>query len=158
MPKQVKVVNVNDETTYADIAETIHETEQIEVEPVEEPKTEELGEPEPPKPKARAKRTPKPKALARTDTAVDVEVEVPPEIVEVKPKAKRVAKVKQVEPPVVVEPPDVVEPPPEKSKAIRKPRVKKEESPNVQPTMPVRMSRAAKREELYHSLASNALP
>ena len=158
MPKQVKVVNVNDETTYADIAENVLETEQIENEPVEEPKTEELGEPEPPKPKARAKRTPKPKALARTDTVVDVEVEVPPEIVEVKPKAKRVAKVKQVEPPVVVEPPDVVEPPPEKPKAIRKPRVKKEESPNVQPTMPVRMSRAAKREELYHSLASNALP
>ena len=154
MPKKVKVVNVNDETTYADIAENVLETEQIENEPVEEPKTEEVGEPEPPKPKARAKRTPKPKILERTDTAVDTEVEpeVPPEIVEVKPKATRAAKVNMVDPPVVVEPP------PEKPKAVRKSGVKKEDQSNVQPTMPVRMSRAAKREELYHSLAPNALP
>ena len=59
----------------------------------------------------------------------------------------------------VVEPPPVVEQLPEKPKAVRKPRVKKEEPVVVvQPTMPVRMSRAAKREELYHSLASHALP
>ena len=123
-------------------------------ETIKENRTEEVCEPEPPKPKARAKRTPKPKTLEITDTAVDAEVEpeVPPEIVEVKPKAKRVAKVKTVDPPVVVEPP------PEKPKAVRKPRVKKEDQSTVQPIMPVRMSRAAKREELYHSLASNALP
>ena len=155
MPKQVKVASVNDETTYADIAETIFETE-----PVEEPKTEEVGEPEPPKPKARAKRTPKPKILERTDTAVDTEVEpeVPPEIVEVKPKAKRAAKVKITEPPLMIEPPV------EKPKAVRKPRVKKEPmaepasgSKMVVPGFPPRLSRTAAREALYQSLASSAL-
>jgi hypothetical protein len=142
MPKKVKVVNVNDDTTYADIAEAVVENESDENENIEEVNTVEVNEPEPPKPKARAKRVSKPKALARTETVLDADTEIEPEteFVEIKPKPKRVAKVKVVEQP------------------IEKPTVKKDEPLYVAPTMPVRMSRAAKREELYHSLASNALP
>lgn len=148
MPKKVKVVNVNDDTTYADIAEAVVENESDENENIEEVNTVEVNEPEPPKPKARAKRVSKPKALARTETVLDADTEIEPEteFVEIKPKPKRVAKVKVVESIPVVEQP------------IEKPRVKKDEPLYVAPTMPVRMSRAAKREELYHSLASNALP
>ena len=58
-------------------------------------------------------------------------------------------KVKTVEAPIV-------EPPPEKPKAVRKPRIVKEVPPQV--PLPVRVSRAEKREQLYHNLASNALP
>ena len=130
------------------------ETETVEQEPTDI-KPEETGEPESvPKPKARAKRVPKPKAVAAPETAVEVETETetPPVVVETKPKAKRMPKVK------ISEVPLVVEPPPEKPKKERKPRVTKEVQTGVEPTMPVRMSRAAKREELFHALASNALP
>ena len=156
MPKKVKAVSVNDDTTYGEITEAVIENESVENEPVEEVVAEEVGEPEPPKPKARAKRVSKPKVVEQAETVLDVDTEIEPEtpqeIVEIKAKPKRVAKVK------VVEQPPVVEQPVEKPKTVRKPRVKKEEPSIVAPTMPVRMSRAAKREELYHSLASNALP
>ncbi len=85
----------------------------------------------------------------------EIEPETPPELVVTKPKAKRVAKVK------IVEPPQVVEPPAEKPKAVRKPRAEKETSTHglqvVVPGFPPRLSRTAAREALYHSLASNAL-
>ena len=112
-------------------------------------------EPEPPKPKARAKRVATPKVLERTDTELP---ETPPPSVEVKPKAKRAAKVKITEPPLMIEPPV------EKPKAVRKPRVKKEQtaepasgSKMVVPGFPPRLSRTAAREALYQSLASSAL-
>ena len=165
MPKQVKVVNVNDDTTYADIAENIVENDSPETEPIETPKTEEVGEPEPkPKPKARAKRVSKPKAVESFEVVPPTEIEPEGEfqVIQSKAKPKRAAKVKVVEPTPVAETPPEVPPPPEKApekpKLTRKPRVKKEEQPITPPTMPARMSRAAKREELYHSLASNALP
>ena len=62
MPRKVKVVNINDDSTYGDVAEAIVENEKAENEPDEETKTEEVVDPEPPKPKARAKRVPIPKA------------------------------------------------------------------------------------------------
>ena len=102
----------------------------------------------------------KPKAVVG-DTAVDVdmpvEVETSTPVLEPKPNAKRAPKVKVVDLPPVVE-----EPPPEKLKAVRKPRVKKEnllvEKPNNQvPPFPPRLSRTAAREALYHSLASGGL-
>ena len=163
MHKQVKVVNVNDDTTYADIAENIVENDSPETEPIETPKTEEVGEPEPkPKPKARAKRVSKPKAVENFEVVTPTEIEPEGELQVVKAKPKRAANVKAVEQtPVEETPPEVPPPPenvPEKPKLTRKPRVKKEEQPITPPTMPARMSRAAKREELYHSLASNALP
>ena len=159
MVKKVKVVNVNDDATYNDITEAVVENESEQVEestPVEESAPVEM-EPEPPKPKARAKRVSKPKVLERTDT--EIEPEAPPPIVEVKPKAKRAAKVKITEPPLMIEPPV------EKPKAVRKPRVKKEEpksepasgSKMVVPGFPPRLSRTAAREALYQSLASSAL-
>ena len=92
--------------------------------------------------------------MTKTETVIDTEIEpeAPPGIVETKPKPKRVAKVK------IVEPPSVVEQLPEKPKAVRKPRVKKDDQQIVAPTMPVRISRADKREQSYDSLASSALP
>ena len=91
-----------------------------------------------------------------------IEIEPEGEFQVVKPKPKRVAKTKVVEPVPVEETPPVVPPPPEKApekaKLTRKPRARTEEQSVAPPTMPVRMSRAAKREELYHSLASSALP
>ena len=160
MVKKVKVVNVNDDATYNDIAEAVVENEREQVEestPVEESAPVEEMEPEPPKPKARAKRVSKPKVLERTDT--EIEPETSPPIVEVIPKAKRAAKVRVVEPPLMIEPPA------EKPKAVRKPRVKKEESkaePSsglkiVVPGFPPRLSRTAAREALYQSLASSAV-
>ena len=159
MPRKLKIVNINETSTYGDLSEAIVENEKAENEPSEETHLEEVVVPEPPKPKARAKRVSKPKAVA--DAIVDVDTPVlvetsTPEPVETKPKAKRVAKVKMIEPPVVVEPP------PEKPKAVRKPRVKKEkvvdEKPNNQvPPFPPRLSRTAAREALYHSLASGGL-
>ncbi len=80
MPRQIKVVNVNDDTTYADIFEAVVENENNENEPVAEVKTEEVSEPLP-KPKARAKRVSKPKALERTDTVVEVDTEIEPETI-----------------------------------------------------------------------------
>ena len=74
MTKKVKVVSVNDDTTYADIAEAVIETERVENEPDEEVKTEEVREPEPPKPKARAKRVSKPKVVEQVET-VDATIE-----------------------------------------------------------------------------------
>ena len=120
MTKKVKVVSVNDDTTYADIAEAVIETESVENEPVEEVKTEEVREPEPPKPKARAKRVSKPKVLEQAETVVDVDTTIEPEtstpeIVQIKPKPKRATKVKVAEPTLVVEQPI------EKPKAVRKP-------------------------------------
>ncbi len=158
MARKVRVVNYNDDTSYNDISEAVCEKEIIENTPVEEVNTEEAREPEPPpKPKARAKIITKPKAIAWADAVVDVDTEIEneistPEIVETKAKPKRAAKVK------IVEPPSVVEQLPEKPKAVRKPRVTKEEPLIVEPAKPVRLSRADKREQLYHSLASNALP
>ena len=61
MPRKVKVVNINDDSTYGDVAEAIVENELAENEASEETETQ-VVEPEPPKPKARAKRVPKPKA------------------------------------------------------------------------------------------------
>ena len=72
MPRKVKVVNINDDSTYGDVAEAIVENEKAENETAEESKTEEVAEPEPPKPKARAKRVPKPKAVVG-DTAIEPE-------------------------------------------------------------------------------------
>jgi len=147
MPKKVKVVSVNDDSTYADITDAVIENEEAETTP-----TEEAVEPEPPAPKVRAKRVPKPKVVADSTS----EPETPPEVVETKPKAKRVAKVKVVEPPLVVEP--MLN---DKPKAVRKPRVKKEMSTSgpsiVVPGFPPRLTRTAAREALYQSPASNAL-
>ena len=57
MPKQVKVVNVNDDSTYADITEAVVEQETVENEIVEPEPTQPLEVSEPqPKAKARAKR------------------------------------------------------------------------------------------------------
>jgi len=56
MPRKVKVVNINEDSTYGDVAEAIVENEVAEnQETPEETKTQTV-EPEPPKPKARAKR------------------------------------------------------------------------------------------------------
>ena len=150
MPRKVKVVNINDDSTYGEVAEAIVENEKAESEPLEETQTEEV-EPEPPKPKARAKRVPKPKAVVD-----DVPIEIEAEPVAPKPRAKRAPKVK------VAELPPVVEEPIEKPKAVRKPRPVKEElhvqQPNNQvPPFPPRLSRTAAREALYHSLASGGL-
>ena len=150
MPRKVKVVPINDDSTYGDVAEAIVENELAENETPEETEPQTV---EPPKPKARAKRVPKPKAVA-DDTAI--EPEPVPEPVVSKPRAKRAPKAKVIElPPVVDEP--VVKP-----KAVRKPRVVKEElhvqKPNNQvPAFPPRLSRTAAREALYHSLASGGL-
>ena len=153
MPRKVKVVNINDDSTYSDVAEAIVENEKAENEPDEETKTEEVVEPEPTKPKARAKRVPKPKAVVAD---VAIEPEPAPEQVAPKPRAKRAPKAK------VAELPPVVEEPVEKPKSVRKPRVIKEElhvqKPNNQvPPFPPRLSRTAAREALYHSLASGGL-
>ena len=161
--KKIKIVNVDENTTYTDLHDGIVADESPETEPVENPEVTELGEPEPkPKPKARAKRVSKPEAVEKVEDVPPVEAEPEGEFQVVKPKPKRAAKAKVVEPVPVEETPPVVPPPPEKApekpKLTRKPRVKKEEQVAATPTMPVRMSRAAKREELYHSLASNALP
>ena len=150
MPRKVKVVNINDDSTYGDVAEAIVENEKAENQPPDETETQEV---EPPKPKARAKRVPKPKAVV-DDTAV--EPEPTPEEAAPKPRAKRAPKAKVVELPVVVEEPIV------KPKAVRKPRVVQEElrvqQPNNQvPPFPPRLSRTAAREALYHSLAAGGL-
>ena len=153
MPKKIKIVNVNDDDMYTDITDAVVENEKEENEPDETPQTEEVVEPEQPKPKARAKRVAKPKVLERADT--EIEPETPPEVVVPKPRAKRVAKVKIVEQPVLIEPPV------EKPKAVRKPRVKKEEVQQgpkiVVPGFPPRLTRTPTREALYHSLAASAL-
>ena len=152
MPRKAKIVNINDDSTYGDVAEAIVENEKAENESPEEIETQEVA-PEPPKPKARAKRVPKPKAVV-DDTAI--EPEPAPEQVAPKPRAKRAPKVK------VAELPPVVEEPIEKPKAVRKPRAPKQEmhvqQPNNQvPPFPPRLSRTAAREALYHSLASGGL-
>ena len=46
MPRKVKVVNINDDSTYGAVAESIRENEKAENEPSEETKTEEVVEPE----------------------------------------------------------------------------------------------------------------
>ena len=152
MPRNVKVVNIHDDSTYGEVAEAIVENEKAENEAPEETETQE-AEPEPPKPKARAKRVPKPEAVV--EDAV-IEPEPAPEQVAPKPRAKRAPKAKLVELPPVVEEPVV------KPKAVRKPRAVKEElhvqKPNNQvPPFPPRLSRTAAREALYHSLASGGL-
>ena len=157
MPKKVKVVNVNDNSTYADITEAVVEQETVENEIVEPEPTQPLEVSEPqPKAKARAKRVSKPKAVERTETVIEPEIELEtiPEIIQTKPKPKRAAKVK------TVETIPVVEQPVEKPKVVRKPRVKKEEPQTVVsafPAFPARLSRTEKREALYHSLASGGL-
>ena len=63
MPRKTKVVNINDDSTYGEVAEATVENELAENEAPEETETQAV-EPEPPKPKARAKRVPKhPKLL-----------------------------------------------------------------------------------------------
>jgi hypothetical protein len=151
MPRKVKVVNINEDSTYGDVAEAIVETEAAET---QEAIKEETPEVEPPKPKARAKRVPKPKAVV-DDTAIEPEPATEPEATP-KPRAKRTPKAK------VVELQPVVEEPVEKPKVVRKPRAPKQEmhvqQPNSQvPPFPPRLSRTAAREALYHSLASGGL-
>ena len=150
MPRKTKVVNINDDSTYGEVAEAMLENELAETQEGEQTETPEV---EPPKPKARAKRVPKPKAVV-DDTAI--EPESAPEPVVPKPRAKRAPKAKAVELEPVVEEPDV------KPKAARKPRAPKQEmhvqQPNNQvPPFPPRLSRTAAREALYHSLASGGL-
>ena len=150
MPRKTKVVNINDDSTYGEVAEAMLENELAETQEGEQTETPEV---EPPKPKARAKRVPKPKAVV-DDTAI--EPESAPEPVVPKPRAKRAPKAKVVE----LEP--VVEEPVVKPKAVRKPRAPKQEmhvqQPNNQvPAFPPRLSRTAAREALYHSLASGGL-
>ena len=67
----MKVVNINDDSTYGDVAEAIIENEAAET---QEAIKEETPEVEPPKPKARAKRVPKPKAVV-DDTAIDLSLQ-----------------------------------------------------------------------------------
>ena len=153
MPRKVKVVNINENSTYGEVAEAIVENDRVENEPPEESKTEEVISPEPPKPKARAKRVAKPKAVVE-DIVVEPEP-APEQVAAPKPRAKRAPKIKAVELPPIVE--ELVV----KPKAVRKPRVKKEElvvkSNNQVPPFPNRLSRTAAREALYHSLASSGL-
>ena len=149
----MKVVNINDDPTYGDVAEASVENELAENEAPEETETQE-AEPEPPKPKARAKRVPKPKADVG-DTAVEPEP-APEQVAAPKPRAKRTPKAK------VIELPPVVEEPPVKPKVVRKPRAVIDElhvqQPNSQvPPFPPRLSRTAAREVLYHALASGGL-
>ena len=151
MPRKAIIVNINDDSTYGEVAEAIVENELAENEAPEETKTPEV---EPPKPKARAKRTPKPKAVV-DDTAIEPEPATEPEATP-KSRAKRTPKAKVVELQPVVEEPVV------KPKAVRKPRAPKQEmhvqQPNSQvPPFPPRLSRTAAREALYHSLASGGL-
>ena len=71
MPRKVKVVEINDNTTYGDITEAVVETEKAETQVSEERQPEAVSEPEPPKPKAKAKRVSKPKlVIERPDTVV----------------------------------------------------------------------------------------
>ena len=153
MPRKVKVVNIDEQSTYGDVAEAIVENARAENETVKEEQGDPIIPLELSKPKARAKRVAKPKAVAE-DVAVEPEP-APEQVVAPKPRAKRVPKIKVVELPVIVEDPAV------KPKAVRKPRVKKEElvvKPNNQvPPFPPRLSRTAAREALYHSLASSGL-
>ena len=153
MPRKVKVVNIDEHSTYGDVADAIVEFDSLVNEPSEEIKGEPIIPLELSKPKARAKRVAKPKAVAE-DAAVEPEP-APEQVVAPKPRAKRAPKIKVVELPVIVEEPVV------KPKAVRKPRVKKEElvvKPNNQvPPFPPRLSRTAAREALYHSLASSGL-
>ncbi len=65
MPRKVKVVNIHDDSSYADITDAVVENKKAENEPTDETKTEQVCEPEPPKPKARAKRVPKPNRKQR---------------------------------------------------------------------------------------------
>ena len=151
MTRKARIVNINDDSTYGEVAEAIVENELAENEPPIETKTPEV---EPPKPKARAKRVPKPKAVV-DDTAIEPEPTPEPEV-SPKPRAKRTPKAK------VVELPPVVEEPVEKPKAVRKPRAPKQEmhvqQPNSQvPPFPPRLSRTAAREVVYHALASGGL-
>ena len=154
MPRKVKVVNIDEHSTYGDVAEAIVENARVENEPYDESKTEPIIPLELSKPKARAKRVSKPKAVVE-DVVIEPEP-APEQVAAPKPRAKRAPKVKVVELPVVVEEPVV------KPKAVRKPRVVKEElhaqTPNNQvPPFPPRLSRTAAREALYHALASGGL-
>ena len=151
MTRKVKVVNINEDSTYCDVAEAIVENEVAENEAPEETNTPEV---QPIKPKARAKRTPKPKAVV-DDTAIEPEPATEEEPAP-KPRAKRTPKAKVIELPPTVEEPLV------KPKAVRKPRAVKEEMrvqqpSNQVPPFPPRLSRTAAREALYHSLASGGL-
>ena len=154
MTRKVKVVNINEDSTYCDVAEAIVENEVAENQETPEETDTQTVEPEPPKPKARAKRVPKPKVVV-DDTAIEPEPATELEAVP-KPRAKRTPKAKVIELPPVVEEPVV------KPKAVRKTRVPKQEmhvqQPNSQvPPFPPRLSRTAAREALYHSLASGGL-
>ena len=82
MPRKVKLVNINEDSSYGDVAEAIVENEKAETQAPEEAETQEV---EPPKPKARAKRVPKPKAVV-DDTAVEPEP-APEQVAAPKPRA-----------------------------------------------------------------------
>ena len=60
MPRKVKVVNINDDSTYGDVAEAIVENEKAENEVPEETETPEV---EPPKPRHEPSECPNPKLL-----------------------------------------------------------------------------------------------
>ena len=142
MVRKVKVVNINEDSTYGDVAEAITENEIVENQETPEETETQTVEPEPPKPKARAKRVPKPTAVV-DDTAIEPEPATEPETTP-KPRAKRTPKAK------VVELPPVMEEPVEKPKAVRKPRAPKQDmhvqQPNNQvPAFPPRLSRTAAR-------------
>ena len=76
MPRKTRVVNINDDSTYGEVAEAMLENELAETQEGEQTETPEV---EPPKPKARAKRVPKPKAVV-DDTAIEPEPATEPEV------------------------------------------------------------------------------
>ena len=150
MPRKVKVVNINEDSTYGDVAEAIVENEVAENQETPEETETQTVEPEPPKPKARAKRVPKPKAVV-DDTAIEPESAPEPEV-SPKPRAKRTPKVK------VVELPPVVEEPPETPKAVRKPRAPKQEMHVHSLTVKCLLSPLALAGLQHERLSTTALP
>ena len=179
MPRKAKVIDIkNEATTYGGIAEAVQEDESTLPEETETASDEQ--EPAPtPAPKARAKRIPKAKPLERTDSQMITEPEPEPEP-EASPepapkaKAKRAALVYRVEEhnlhkwtsehnrvKIVDSPPVGGEPAVEKPQVVRKPRqpaVPPDGGASQPPVVIARASRAARRDKLYQSLASSALP
>ena len=178
MARKVKISPITETSTYDDIAEAVEEADVSHVVETEitdeiknetEPVLEAIPEVKPKaKRKSRAKREAPKAPVEQVETLVEPDVESPsvsepvaeeldPTAPKPKARAKRVAKVKVVETPAVEETHEATLPVIEEPKAVRKPRVVKEISP-LQPTLPVRMSRMAAREQLYQTLVSNALP
>ena len=152
MPRKVKVVNINDDSTYGDVAEAIVENELAENEASEETETQvvEPEPPEPPKPKARAKRVPKPKAAV--DKISNDPEPTPEEVAPPKPRAKRTPKAK------VIELVPVAEEPVAKPKAVRKPRAPKQEMHVQQPNSQVPPFPLALAGLQHERLSTTALP